>query len=108
MYAILLRIPVDGVSSLQVGHALYPFVLHPDIKAYAGKSLIVHITVARIVNVEPLEASRVSTPFLHITFNSSTNGLKNTSISFPGAVGPGIKRDSISDSDFIHFHVGRL
>ena len=55
-----------------------------------------------------VETSYVSTPTSHKQFNSSTNGCKYMSMSFPGAVGPGISSDNMKNVHFIHIHGGKL
>ena len=54
------------------------------------------------------EASYVSTPLSHNSFNSSINGCKYTSISFPRAFGLGISKDNIKNDCFIHIQGGKL
>ena len=83
----------DHVSSLQQGHANFPLVLHPDRFSYARKSLIVYKIDTCNWNVSFIDASYVSTPFSHNSFNSSIKGYKYTSMSFLGALGLGISVD---------------
>src|SRR5436190_1925013 len=68
---------------------------HSERLSYAGKSLIVHNTLARITNVCFAYASYVIAPSSHSCFNSSIKGSKYTSISIPGAYFPGINNDKI-------------
>src|SRR5438128_5967467 len=55
-----------------------------------------------------LNSSHTSSPSFHIFAMSSSNGSRNTSISFPGCFGPWISIDSIRYFRFIHSHEGMV
>ena len=76
--------------------------------AYARKSLMIHNIAARIQKFCFVEASYVSTPTSHKSFNSSINGCKHMPMSFPSAVGPGISSDNMKNVCFIHIQGGKL
>ena len=61
-------------SKLQKGRAIAVYVFQPDNIPSPGKSLTVHITAARSVNIILLAASNVSTPSLHNSFSSYISG----------------------------------
>ena len=69
---------------------------------------MVHIIAACIQKICFVEASYVSTPTSHNSFNSSINGCKYISMSFPGAVGPGIRSDNMKNVCFIHIQGCKL
>ena len=69
---------------------------------------MVHNIVVRIQKFCFVEASYVSAPTSHNSFNSSINGCKYISMSFPGAVGPGIRSDNMKNVCFIHIQGGKL
>ena len=93
---------------MQHGHVSKPFVLQPEMLAYAGKSFMVHINAARNWNPVLEDASNDSTPTSHSSLNSSTKGCRYTSIAIPGEVGPGITSDKIKEDLFLHIQGGRL
>src|SRR6266540_5269363 len=55
-----------------------------------------------------LNSSYTSSPLFHSFAISSSNGSRNTSISFLGCFGPWINIDSITYFRFIHSHEGML
>src|SRR6266498_4722980 len=64
--------------------------------------------MARSVKHSCLNSSHTSSPSFHSFAISSSNGSRNTSISFPGCFGPWINIDSIRYFRFIHSHEGIL
>src|SRR5438105_13240375 len=62
--------------------------------------------MARNVKHSCLNSSHTSSPSFHSFPISSSNGSRNTSISFPGCFGPWISIDSIRYFRFIHSHEG--
>src|SRR6266508_1643199 len=64
--------------------------------------------MARSVKHSCLNSSHTSSPSFHSFAISSSNGSRNTSISFPGCFGPWISIDSIRYFYFIHSHEGML
>src|SRR6185436_13537533 len=80
-----------SVSSKQCVHALYPLFECPDKLLRAGQSLIVTNSNARRLKFSCLYSSHIRTPSSpQSNKSSSTNGLRYTSMSFPGCFGPGI------------------
>src|SRR6266540_3608616 len=64
--------------------------------------------MARSVKHSCLNSSHTSSPLFHSFTISSSKGLRNISISFPGCLGPWISIDSIRYFRFIHSHEGML
>src|SRR5436189_5398024 len=62
--------------------------------------------MARSVKHSCLNPSHTSSPSFHSFAISSSNGSRNTSISFPGCFGPWISIDNIRYFRFIHSHEG--
>ena len=69
---------------------------------------MVHNIIARIQKFCFVEASYVSALTSHNSFNSSINGCKYLSMSFPSAVGLGIRSDNMKNVCFIHIQGGKL
>ena len=69
---------------------------------------MVHNIAARIQKFCFVEASYVSAQTSHNSFNSSINGCKYISMSFPGAVGPGIRSNNMKNVCFIHIQGGKV
>uniref|UniRef100_A0A7C8ZP82 Uncharacterized protein n=1 Tax=Opuntia streptacantha TaxID=393608 RepID=A0A7C8ZP82_OPUST len=59
-------------------------------------------------NISLLCASYVLTPTSHNSFNSSIKGSRNTSMSLPGALGPGINNANRRLERFIHIQGEKL
>src|SRR6266508_4254966 len=62
--------------------------------------------IVRSVKHSCLNSSHTSSPSFHSFAVSSSNGSRNTYISFPGYFGPWISIDSIRYFRFIHSHEG--
>src|SRR3989337_3163731 len=78
-----------SVSSKQCVHALYSLFVCPERLLRAGQSLMVTNNNARRSNSCCLCSSHTRTPFLfYSSKSSSTNGLRYTSMSLPGCLGP--------------------
>ena len=111
MYTHFLRCVnhILSVSSKQCVQALYPLFDCPNRLLRAGQSLMVTNNNARRLKSSCLYSSHIRTPFLCHSNNSfSTNGLKYTSMSFPGCFGPGISICIMMNFRFMHSHGGRL
>ena len=60
------------------------------------------------LNSSPVEPSLNTTPVSHNSYSSSISGCKKTSMSFPGALRPGISNVHIKYDVFMHNHGGKL
>ncbi|KAJ0551959.1 hypothetical protein HanOQP8_Chr08g0268981 [Helianthus annuus] len=69
---------------------------------------MVHNNAAFIVKYVFVAASLVRTPVCHNCLSSSTNGLRKTSMSFPGDLGPGINKVNMNVDSRMHSQGGRL
>src|SRR4051812_47228413 len=77
------------VSSKQCVRALYPLFVCPERLLRAGQSLMVTNSNAHMSNSSCLCSSHTRTPGLaHNSKSSSTNGLRYTSMSLLGCLGP--------------------
>src|SRR3954468_19320931 len=85
-----------SVSSKQCVHARYPLFVCPERLLRAGQSLMV-------TNIN----ARTPVPF-HSCKSSSTNGLRYTSMSLPGCLGPWMSTSIIVNFRFMHNQGGRL
>ena len=98
-----------SVSSKQCVHALYPLFECLDKLLRAGQSLIVTNSNACRLKFYCLYSSHIRTPSLpQSNKSSSTNGLRYTSMSFPGCFGPGISTGIMMNFHFMQNHGGRL
>jgi len=80
----------------------------PD-RLLADQSLMVTNNNARRLKSSCLYSSHIRTPSSrHSNNSSSTNGLKYTSMSFPGCFGPEISIGIMMNFRFMHSHGGRL
>uniref|UniRef100_A0A0V0GM53 Putative ovule protein n=1 Tax=Solanum chacoense TaxID=4108 RepID=A0A0V0GM53_SOLCH len=68
--------PIRICSKITLGQANSVYVFYPDKLPSLGKSLIVHIKAARILNVSFFEESNVCTPSYHNSLNSWIRGCK--------------------------------
>ena len=90
-------------------HVLYPLFDCPERLLRAGQSLIVTNNNARRSKCSSLYSSHTRMPvLLQKSRSSSTNGLRYTSMSFPGYVGPWMSTGIIMNFYFMHSHGGRL
>src|SRR4051812_14845467 len=108
-FFLLLSRYILSVSSKQCVHALYPLFVCPERLLRAGQSLMVTNNKACRSNSSGLCSSHTRTPFpLHNCKSCSTNGLRYTSMSLPGFLGPWIRTGIIMNFCFMHFQGGRL
>ena len=71
--------------------------------------MVTNYNIARRLKSSCLYSSHIRTPSsCHSNNSSSTNGLKYTSMSFPGCFGPGISIGIMMNFHFMHSHGGRL
>src|SRR3954470_754860 len=97
------------VLSKQCVHALYPLVDCPEMLLRAGQSLMVMKSNARMSNSSCLSSSHTCTPGLaHNSKSLSTNGLRYTSMSLPGCLGPWMSTGIMMNFRFMHNQGGRL
>src|SRR3954468_9634557 len=97
------------VLSKQCVHALYPLFDCPEMLLRAGQSLMVTKSNARRSNSSCLSSSHTCTPGLaHSSKSSSTNGLRYTSMSLPGCLGPWMSTGIMMNFRFMHNQGGRL
>src|SRR3989337_1628429 len=90
-------------------HALYPLFVCPERLLRAGQSLMVTNSNARRSNSSWLCSSHTCTPFIsHNYKSSSTNGLRYTSMSLPGCLGPWMSSGIIMYFRFMHNQGERL
>src|SRR3954447_23812022 len=90
-------------------HALYPLFVYPESLLRAGQSLMVTESSARRSNSSYLCSSHTRTPGLaHNCKSSSINGLRYTSMSLSGCLGPWMSTVIIMNFRFMHFQGGRL
>ncbi|KAM7469119.1 hypothetical protein LguiA_007302 [Lonicera macranthoides] len=73
-----------------------------------GKSLMVHITAALMLNASSPYRSQVGTPVSHNILSSSIIGLINTLRHFPIELEPNTSITSMLNSFFIHNDGGKL
>src|SRR3989337_2126565 len=98
-----------SVSSKQCVHALYPLFVCPERLLRAGQSLMVTNSNAHRSNSSCLCSSHTRTPFLsHNCKSYSTNGLRYTSMSLLGCLGPWMSTGIIMKFRFMHNQGGRL
>jgi len=83
-------------------------VFYPNKVPRPRKSLMVYNIAACISNTSLPSESKVLIPVLHSSFNSSINGYKYTSISFPGARFPGMIMERMNELCSIHIQGRRL
>jgi len=89
--------------------ALYPLFECPNRLLRTGQSLMVTNNNARRLKSSCLYSSHIRTPSSrHSKNSSSTNGLKYTSMLFPGCFGPGISIGIMMNFRLMHSHGGRL
>jgi hypothetical protein len=94
---------------MQCVQALYPLFICPDSLLRAGQSLIVMNNNARRLMFSYRYSSHICKPSpCHNNNSSSTNGLRYTSISFPGCFGPGISIGIMMNFRFMQSYGGRL
>src|SRR4051812_22861756 len=111
MYTLFLQLSryILSVSANQCVHAWYPLFVYPERLLRAGQSLMVTKNKACRSKSSFLCSSHTSTPFaFHSCKNSSTNGLRYTSMSLPGCLGPWMRTGIIMNFRFMHFQGGRL
>src|SRR5215216_3605922 len=98
-----------SVSSKQCVHAWYPLFVCPERLLRAGQSLMVTNSNACRSNSYCLCSSHTHTPFpIHSCKSSSTNGLRYTSMSLSGCLGPWMRTGVIMNFRFMHSQGGRL
>ena len=98
-----------SVSSKQCVHALYPLFECPDKLLRAGQSLIVTNSNGHRLKFSCLYSSHIRTPSSpQSNKSSSTNGLRYTSMSFPGYFRPGMSTGIMMNFRFMQSHGGRL
>src|SRR4051812_2453957 len=108
-FFLLLSRYILSVSSKQCVHALYPLFVCPKRLLRANQSLMVTNIKACRSNSYFLCSSHTRTPFpFHNCKSSSTNGLRYTSISLSGCLGPWMRTGIIMNLFFMHFQGGRL
>src|SRR6187399_2396927 len=97
------------VSSKQCVHARCPLFVYPERLLRAGQSLMVTNSNAFRSNSSCLCSCHARTPFpFHSCKSSSTNGLRYTSMSLPGCLGPWMRTGIIMNFRFMHIQGGRL
>lgn len=97
------------VSAKQSVHAWYPLFVYPERLLRAGQSLMVTNNNTCRLNSSCLCSSHTRTPFpFHNYKSSSTNGLRYTSMSLPGCLGPWMRIGIIMNFRFMHIQGGRL
>src|ERR1041384_7839189 len=109
-YTFLLQLGkyILSVSSKQCVHALYPLFVCPERLLRAGQLMVTNSN-ARRSNSSYVFSSHTRTPGLaHNSKSSSTNGLRYTSMSLPGCLGPWISTGIIMNFRFMHIQGGRL
>ena len=90
-------------------HAWYPLFVCPERLLRAGQSLMVTNSNTCRLNSSCLCSSHVRTPFpSHSCKSSSTHGLRYTSMSLPGCLGPWMRTGIIMNFRFMHNQGGRL
>jgi hypothetical protein len=93
----------------QCVHAMYPLFVCPEMLLRAGQSLIVTNSNTRRSNSSCFCSSYTHIPGLfHNCKSSSTCGLRYTSMSLSGCLGPWISTDIIMNIRFMHNQGGRL
>jgi hypothetical protein len=96
-------------SSKQCVQALYPLFVFPDRLLRVGQSLMVMNKKARRLKFSCRNSSHIRTPSsCHSNNSSSTNGLRYTSMSFPGCFGTGISISIMMTFRFMQSHGRRL
>ena len=97
------------MSAKQCVHSWYPLFVCPERLLRAGQSLMVTNSNACRLNSFCLCSSHVRTSFsFHSYKSSSTNGLRYTSMSLPGCLGPWMRTGIIMNFRFMHIQGGRL
>src|SRR3990170_2291968 len=98
-----------SVSSKQCMHAWYPLFVCPKRLLREGQSLMVTNSNTCRSNSSWSCSSHTRTPFpFHSCKSSSTNGLRYTSVSLPGCLGPWMSTGIIMNFRFMHNQGGRL
>src|SRR4051812_39055289 len=98
-----------SVSAKQCVHLWYPLFVYPKRLLRACQSWMVTNGNACRSNSCCLCSSHTCTPFpFHSCKSSSTNGLRYTSMSLPGFLGPWMRTGIIMNFRFMHFQGGRL
>src|SRR3954471_8377862 len=98
-----------SVSAKQCVHAWYPLFVCLERLLRAGQSLMVTNNKACRSNSSCLCSSHTRTPFpFHSCKSSSTNGLRYTSMSLPGCLGPWMRIDIIMNFRFMRIQGGML
>src|SRR4051812_17205046 len=111
MYTFFLQLSryILSVSAKQCVHAWYPLFVCPERLLRARQSLMVTKSKACRSNSSFLCSSHTRTSFAFQNYKrSSTNGLRYTSMSLPGYLGPWMRTDIIMNFYFMHFQGGRL
>src|SRR3954469_20099743 len=111
MYTFFLQLSryILSVSAKQCVHAWYPLFVCPERLLRADQLLMVTNSNACRSNSSCSFSSHTHTPLpFHSCKSSSTNGLRYTSMSLPGCLGPWMSTGIIMNFCFMHNQGGRL
>src|ERR1044072_4087178 len=111
MYTFFLQLSryILSVSAKQCVHVWYSLFVCPERLLREGQSLMVTKSKACRSNSSFLFSSHTRTPFaFHSCKSSSTNGLRYTSMSLVGCLGPWMRTGIIMNFRVMHFQGGRL